>query len=207
MQLARGPSHALSPSSAQKNKSCQKIEFLAGIRSWPRSFQARAALQVGSHRDIQLEEISAGGGTLVQRRSGKDQTRIKLRFTASFSQTSSVWCVCKALALGEWHTTIVHLSREGAQGKKRGLCGKSWHFLQSSGLPGCHNENEIKIKKKKIIIMIMIMADWGQGLPASAAKGAEVPKTWLARSFPEIGELVRTLKSPSTPDPCSRKHL
>lgn len=55
--------------------------------------------------------------------------------------------------------------------------------------------------------MIMIMADWGQGLPASAAKGAEVPKTWLARSFPEIGELVRTLKSPSTPDPCSRKHL
>lgn len=53
----------------------------------------------------------------------------------------------------------------------------------------------------------MIMADWGQGLPASAAKGAEVPKTWLARSFPEIGELVRTLKSPSTPDPCSRKHL
>lgn len=40
------------------------------------------------------------------------------RFAAFFYQTSSVWCVCKAPALVEWHMTVVLLSREGAQGKE-----------------------------------------------------------------------------------------
>lgn len=111
VQLARGPSHALSSSSAQKNKSWQKIDFFGGKRSWPRSFQAGAALEVRRHGDIQLEEINAGGSAVVQRGFGE-------RFAAFFYQTSSVWCVCKAPALVEWHMTVVHLAREGAQGKE-----------------------------------------------------------------------------------------
>lgn len=57
-------------------------------------------------------------GAAVHRRFGEGKTKIKQRFAASFYQTSSVWCVCKALALAEWHMSIFTLSREGAQGKE-----------------------------------------------------------------------------------------
>lgn len=102
----------------EKQILAEKNHFLAGRRSWPRSFQARAALRFRSHRNLQPEGINPGGDAVVQSRFGEDKPKIKQRFAASFYQTSSVWCVCKAPALVEWHMSFFPSSREGAQGKE-----------------------------------------------------------------------------------------